>query len=260
VSLLPDAGKIIAISPIWMMPIRPLPRISKLQCDLFGKWPKCACEIAGPLERHFMKKIGVLVLSSTLSLIASVASADILTETFTGTANGTDGAGFFSGVDFNSSPTYTATFVFDTSLGTITGGDLEGGAVSATLRIGNITKSVDVSNFSVLRVDSTPGDTIKFFTVSQVKPSDTETFDVEAHTFSDPGFIADLSTPFTFAGGGGGFDVGGDHIGLFNQTITFEVAAAVPEPATWAMMILGFCGLGFMAYRRKQNGPALRVA
>jgi hypothetical protein len=35
---------------------------------------------------------------------------------------------------------------------------------------------------------------------------------------------------------------------------------AVPEPSTWAMMILGFCGLGFMAYRRKQNGPALRIA
>jgi hypothetical protein len=35
---------------------------------------------------------------------------------------------------------------------------------------------------------------------------------------------------------------------------------AVPEPSTWAMMILGFCGIGFMAYRRKQNGPALRVA
>jgi hypothetical protein len=26
-----------------------------------------------------------------------------------------------------------------------------------------------------------------------------------------------------------------------------------PEPSTWAMMILGFCGLGFMAYRRKDK-------
>jgi hypothetical protein len=34
----------------------------------------------------------------------------------------------------------------------------------------------------------------------------------------------------------------------------------VPEPSTWAMMILGFMGVGFMAYRRKQNGPALSVA
>jgi hypothetical protein len=35
---------------------------------------------------------------------------------------------------------------------------------------------------------------------------------------------------------------------------------AVPEPSTWAMMILGFAGIGFMAYRRKQSGSALRVA
>jgi hypothetical protein len=37
------------------------------------------------------------------------------------------------------------------------------------------------------------------------------------------------------------------------------LASAVPEPSTWAMMILGFCGLGFMAYRRKSK-PALMVA
>jgi hypothetical protein len=36
--------------------------------------------------------------------------------------------------------------------------------------------------------------------------------------------------------------------------------SAVPEPSTWAMMILGFVGLGFMAYRWKQNGAALSVA
>jgi PEP-CTERM motif len=38
------------------------------------------------------------------------------------------------------------------------------------------------------------------------------------------------------------------------------LAPAVPEPATWAMMILGFCGLGFMAYRRRTNGYALATA
>jgi PEP-CTERM motif len=47
----------------------------------------------------------------------------------------------------------------------------------------------------------------------------------------------------------------------FVQALEFAPqVAAVPEPSTWAMMILGFCGLGFMAYRRKQNGPALRLA
>jgi len=34
-------------------------------------------------------------------------------------------------------------------------------------------------------------------------------------------------------------------------------APPVPEPSTWAMMILGFAGVGFMAYRRKRNGNAL---
>jgi hypothetical protein len=31
----------------------------------------------------------------------------------------------------------------------------------------------------------------------------------------------------------------------------FNIAAAVPEPSTWAMMILGFAGVGFVTYRRK---------
>ena len=28
---------------------------------------------------------------------------------------------------------------------------------------------------------------------------------------------------------------------------------AVPEPTTWAMMIVGFCGLGGLAYRRRDD-------
>jgi hypothetical protein len=39
-----------------------------------------------------------------------------------------------------------------------------------------------------------------------------------------------------------------------------EFNAAVPEPSTWVMMIAGFAGLGFMAYRRKARQPALATA
>jgi hypothetical protein len=35
---------------------------------------------------------------------------------------------------------------------------------------------------------------------------------------------------------------------------------AVPEPSTWAMMILGFAGVGFMAYRRKNKMAMLSAA
>ena len=35
--------------------------------------------------------------------------------------------------------------------------------------------------------------------------------------------------------------------------------AAVPEPSTWAMMLLGFVGLGFAGYRRARTGRAALV-
>jgi hypothetical protein len=35
---------------------------------------------------------------------------------------------------------------------------------------------------------------------------------------------------------------------------------AVPEASTWAMMIFGFLGMGFIAYRRKSSSMTLRLA
>jgi PEP-CTERM motif len=64
------------------------------------------------------------------------------------------------------------------------------------------------------------------------------------------------STPFTSA-----TFTSLDANSTFNiPEIEFGSVAAVPEPSTWAMMILGFCGVGFLAYRRKNRGPALRLA
>jgi hypothetical protein len=54
-----------------------------------------------------------------------------------------------------------------------------------------------------------------------------------------------------------------DQVILSSTSNSFEftnVAAAAPEPATWAMMILGFFGVGLLAYRRKNRGHALRIA
>lgn len=36
-----------------------------------------------------------------------------------------------------------------------------------------------------------------------------------------------------------------------NFAATLHIAPAVPEPSTWVMMILGFAGVGFVAYRRR---------
>ena len=59
---------------------------------------------------------------------------------------------------------------------------------------------------------------------------------------------------------------GGDNAGTFmigrvnasplvssgTYTLSSPFVAAVPEPSTWAMMLLGFAGVGFMTYRRRK--------
>jgi hypothetical protein len=83
-------------------------------------------------------------------------------------------------------------------------------------------------------------------------------------------------------GGGGGFSGGGGGVGgnsgggggsylasLFqdqvlkagvnsgNGSINIELLKAVPEPSTWAMMLAGFAGLGWLAHtRRHKPSPA----
>jgi hypothetical protein len=77
--------------------------------------------------------------------------------------------------------------------------------------------------------------------------------------------------PDTFTGGGlvsfvqavwgGGSDVPGtvptNTFGPtapdFFSSANMEFSAAVPEPSTWAMLLLGFAGIGYMAYRRKSK-------
>jgi PEP-CTERM motif len=52
---------------------------------------------------------------------------------------------------------------------------------------------------------------------------------------------------------------------LFYQSITFgdfgeiffSAASAVPEPSTWAMMLLGFAGIGFVTYRHHSKSALL---
>jgi hypothetical protein len=54
----------------------------------------------------------------------------------------------------------------------------------------------------------------------------------------------------------GEFIGGAEEEGLDNVSLTANTSA-VPEPSTWAMMLLGFFGVGFLAYR---NRPALCAA
>ena len=80
------------------------------------------------------------------------------------------------------------------------------------------------------------------------------------------------TTPFTIGYNSvfGGREFSGtiDEVAVYDRGLTASevaslyassqtgVVAAVPEPSTWAMMILGFAGVGFMAYRRRPQVAA----
>jgi hypothetical protein len=100
-------------------------------------------------------------------------------------------------------------------------------------------------------------------------------YDTSANTFvpaSVTGSVGDfpsilagtnLSTGFFFdplasQGFDGLFTEYSSHSNPSGTAVNFTISA-VPEPSTWAMMILGFAGVGFMAYRRKSK-PMLTAA
>ena len=61
-----------------------------------------------------------------------------------------------------------------------------------------------------------------------------------------------------------GIEAGLSYVNIHNVTfpggeIRGQLLAAVPELSTWAMMILGFVGVGFMAYRRKAKPVLMAV-
>jgi hypothetical protein len=60
-----------------------------------------------------------------------------------------------------------------------------------------------------------------------------------ANVFDEAVRFGDIPDYALVSGGGGAW--------------TVDATPAVPEPSTWAMMILGFAGVGFMAYRRKSK-------
>jgi hypothetical protein len=72
-----------------------------------------------------------------------------------------------------------------------------------------------------------------------------------------PGTFAEQLRVFSTSQATDGPEIGLPMSGV--QLATGGISTAVPEPATWAMMLLGFAGLGFMAYRRK-NKVALSAA
>ena len=159
----------------------------------------------------------MLVLAS-----ATTSFADVLdTYTFSiPSTNFSDGPGGNVGTTLDLAG---ATVVYDETTGTFSAA-----ALSATGTNGG-TFDYDGDPFGILHYASTTNSdsiniNIQGFVVGQATNGiEEEELDAESTTFHENGTAGEL---------------------------VLQVAA-VPELSTWAMMILGFCGVGFMAYRRR---------
>jgi hypothetical protein len=196
------------------------------------------------------------------AIAASAAQATPVTYTFDGTGSGTaDGTAFsgsFSFVfvgDTTAIDTSGAPFYRLSSLG----GTFTEGAFTANLTSTNtIVATADVTipriNFFNATFDNGLGFQDPSLTGYQLATS------FGPVTVSAPGTLTSFLLP-TFNSAGDGFATSGGLVEITGDTsLTFQAAiSGVPEPSTWAMMILGFFGVGFMAYRRKSK-PALMAA
>jgi hypothetical protein len=204
---------------------------------------------------------GVLLSASSGAFAATV------TETFTGVLQGTDTMGFFgtAGAIFPSSaPTpYAATYVFNIGSGTFSTSD----PVSASLTINGQTfteTSFLLSNQASngLGAHNSSG---TFDAFAEVDVSNQESFTNNLET-QDPAapHPTSLTSQFSYTyksvgppslnNTTGSFTIGGDHLALTALTVSLnESVAPVPEPSTWAMIILGFACIGVMTYRRRES-------
>ena len=115
----------------------------------------------------------------------------------------------------------------------------------------NISSDLVVFSLNILQPTNPPGDTVLGLNIAAL--SGLGPFTLNGVT------VSDIKIHETGAGNYDGTTWTNPEGGTSHLYITADFTAAVPEPSTWAMMILGFAGVGFMAYRRKSK-PALLAA
>ena len=70
---------------------------------------------------------------------------------------------------------------------------------------------------------------------------------------------ADFKVSYSVKGGSSFFTSKSSSVVATSTAIVTDTAGAVPEPATWAMMMLGFGSMGY-AMRRRKSAPRIRFA
>ena len=237
-------------------------------------------------------KTGLCALAVVLSFSATSAQAALVDLTWSGTASGNDGLGLFGAAGALTGVAYTATYRFDTTVGfsqnNTNGSDqVEGGSlfdpdrpiplVSASLTINGITFGVDGDYYSLYFRQSGEGAS-QLTTLAQrgidgnPAPFGGELFQRVFRPGNFYGRPLDQPGAFDFTAS----DNPGGHFSFFNRdamgnldgpntdlsiipdhlVVALAPSGAVPEPATWALMLGGFGLTGAALRRRRVLAPA----
>ncbi|MBR0697809.1 choice-of-anchor K domain-containing protein [Bradyrhizobium lablabi] len=164
-------------------------------------------------------------ISSTKTVNFTGTANDVLLGSLTWVNNGS----FFTDQNFNVNYTFTLNF-----------------------SLPNSTSDSQVFNLNITQPTNPPGDNV--FSISNAALQGLS-FSLNGITISDLHFgLASLASN---SYDGSTWHNNESHTSTLN--IYADFTAAVPEPSTWAMMILGFLGVGFLAYRRRNESVAFRA-
>jgi hypothetical protein len=176
--------------------------------------------------------LGAILLTTPTTASAAVVLFDV--------------SGHGTRADNGSIQSFSGTIDIDTAAGTVTAIDVQF-PTDPTFNVVSASSAGGVSGWA-LSSDLTGN--------FGLAPTVTAAYDLTLFfTTTNPSSLVGF-TGGTITGAG----VNGTGLSLSNySSLTGTITAAVPEPSTWAMMILGFAGVGFMAYRRKSK-PTFRFA
>lgn len=232
-----------------------------------------------------IKSVGLFAAIAIAGFTAggmTTASAAVVDITYTGTVAAGSHSGLFGTPGDLTGASFVLEFRYDTSVpGTVSHSDpttnyAYGGTgfgipavpgLSASITINGFTQSV-IPTFDSQIYGSNNG--VNSYQLHYARADSSNGFRASITNFN--GLLpATIDAPFTYTVQPGDQMQGSFRIdnvsGAAFGELTFatltervEGVSAVPEPSTWAMMILGFCGVGFLAYLRKQNGNAPATA
>lgn len=182
------------------------------------------------------------VLAAVFSLTVSTAQATI----YTYTGNPTFGSESYitATVDLNCAGSCgAADYVYSTSISEFSL-SVHSSSGSVLQSLSSTTPGVSFGSYgnSYLRLDA-GGQVTSWFLYLDGNGSQTPQIYTMKDALGPPSFTMDY---------GYNYFCDTTYVNLLDTPGTWQVAA-VPEPSTWAMLILGFAGIGFMAYRRKQG-------